>query len=145
MSETKACCSNCDHWQFQGEGEVERVGSLNNGTKETLRIGICSAHPPKVFMVPMGSRVVQGGMQLSAQRFYPQTTESETCGEHPSKRLQLSKVIAGSIIEQYLTRLEYDPDKHHVKGGFSRPPSLDEAKNLAGNLKDNGDGNGKNS
>lgn len=145
MSEAKACCGNCDHWQYIGEGKIEGANDVGfNGRKtDTFRVGACAANPPQVFMVPQGSRVVSGAMQLSVQRHYPQTAESETCGAHPRKRLQFLKVVAGSIIEQYFSRLEYDPDKHHVKGGFSRPPSLDEAKNLAGNLNDGGD-NGKN-
>jgi len=143
----KAQCKNCDHWKFVGSGTVTlpdgiAKGPKNDGSK-VVEIGLCTLKPPVVHFVPRASNVLQGAYQLEKQRHYPETTSDEVCGEHPAVKLKTAATLIQIAIKAWITKLEYDPDKHHTNEGFSRIPTLDEAKALAGNMK--GDGDAKNS
>ena len=131
-------CKTCQFWETKGEMDLSGGIALNDGGRVKGEVGECHKNPPRMAMV--GQQSALGQMQATLQRIFPMTLASEFCSHHPAnKRDEVARTVALAL-GLYFNRLEYDPDKHHTKAGFSRVPTLDEAKRMAANIERGNEG-----
>lgn len=122
-------CGACPLWQHD---PGLKPAAQNHGNLTPPRAGHCRLNPPQMMIVPVQSRISQQ-MEVMTQRLYPQTFDHETCGQNPRRWDDKFRRLVTFAISAWDNRLTYKPgeNRDEIAGGFSRMPSLTEAKEHA--------------
>ena len=130
----KSTCKTCPLWKSVGEQTLVEPSAIagNNGKRHTGEVGLCMFKRPEI-MLMQKQGPIQGSVAVEQQRVYPPMLSEEGCADHPDFQQEQWGLKVAIALRLWAGRLEYDPDRHHTKTGFSRPPTLQEAKDLAAN------------
>ena len=128
-------CGNCDFWQEDaGLQPADAPGlKLSDGGIRKFRCGFCRKDPPVPYMEmvphPMNPQIGQ----MKQKRMMPITLDTEVCSHHPILVADTERGIETLREAARREYLDYRPGKNRdeIAAGFSRVPTLDEAKRIA--------------
>lgn len=128
-------CGNCDFWLEDATLAVtgKSLIQADSGKSVVLRFGHCRKDPPVMSMMPAPHPMDPRQLQLKLQRHYPITGPHEICSHHPVLHADAERGIEALREHARREYLDYRPGKNpdETAAGFSRPPTLEEAKRLA--------------
>jgi len=129
-------CGNCDFWLEDPTLSPSAGAALvmhDSGKPRAPRLGHCRMDPPTMVMIPVAHPMNPQMMQMKMQRHYPITQPDEICSHHPILKADTLRGMVALSIRAYLDMLDYKPGKYpdETAAGFSRIPTLDEAKRMA--------------
>lgn len=131
----KYTCSNCELWIE--DPSVKVVGGatikLADGVSIERQFGRCRRDPPVMAMVPQAHPLDAKQIVMNEKPIRPVTASVDFCSCHPAYRLDTETLHEMNREHARRTYLEYKPGKHDdaTAAGFSRVPSLDEAKRMS--------------
>lgn len=110
-----------------------------NGRRNEPGFGQCHLNPPQMVMAAQQNAL--GQMQQGMIPLYPLKHLDGFCSHHPAIVLSRTMFLEKAKIRAQKDALEFDPSKYGDNAGYSRAPTLAEAKTIgAGPHKDSKDG-----
>jgi hypothetical protein len=135
MLTEKYNCGNCDFWLEDASLKpTDGPGiKLSDGGERKISCGFCRKDPPAPYMVMEPNALDPRVGQMKQKRMMPITLSGEICSHHPVLRADVLRGMVAGCVRAYLDMLDYKPGKYpdETAAGFSRPPTLAEAKGLA--------------
>ena len=128
-------CGNCDFWLEDPALAVVGKGLIthDSGKPVVLKFGHCRKDPPAMMMGASPHPMDPRQMQMKLQRVFPITQPGEVCSHHPILHADAERGIEALREAARREYLDYRPGKNpdEIAAGFSRVPTLDEAKRIA--------------
>lgn len=129
-------CGNCDFFVFDAALQPTNANVIKTADADLnrkVRCGRCHKDPPQMVMLAVPNPLDARQVQMKQERVYPLMADYEFCSHHPMLRADTLRGLVAACFYAWDNRLTYKPGEipDSIAAGFSRPPTLDEAKKLA--------------
>lgn len=132
-------CSTCPYWR--GDAALKPAAApvlaandaASDVSPDTPPAGRCYLNPPQMVMTPTPHPMDPRQVVMTQERLYPLTLAGEVHACHPDAQKDRVLSAITYAINAWRAHLSYKPGEHpdEIASGFSRVPSLTEAKDFA--------------